>query len=88
MSCKAVTACGWSTKSVILSRPEPVRQAPPPAYTCACTGLKTDVCRGKYRLGTGGELRQPVHLIGAASPIIGVPVLPTITKFRSEAWRS
>jgi len=75
--------------TVILSRPGPVRQAPPPACTCACTGFKTDVCRGKYRLGTGAELRQPVRLLGAAlAPIIGVPILPTITKFRSEAWCS
>jgi hypothetical protein len=41
MSCEAVTACGWSTRSVILSRPEPARRAPPPACTCACAGLKT-----------------------------------------------
>src|SRR6266516_1008707 len=41
MSWRAVTACGWSTRSATLSRPEPARRAPPPACTCACAGLKT-----------------------------------------------
>ena len=37
LSCWAVTACGWSTRSVTLSGPEPARQAPSPGCTCACT---------------------------------------------------
>ena len=36
-SWRAVMAFGWSTRSVILSRPELGRQAPLSACTCACT---------------------------------------------------
>ena len=52
MSCWAVTAFGWSTRSVILSRPEPARQAPPPACICACTGLKATRARSEALLLT------------------------------------